>query len=68
MNPLKSFLVAVTSCFLACIPEENIQLLASRCKEMGGTITLIGKPGGGHHPHSLSDPKPVVQFIKANPN
>lgn len=43
--------------------EENTGLLASRYKELGGKIKLIGKPGVGHHPHGLDDPTPIVEFI-----
>lgn len=42
---------------------ENTVLLAEKFKESGGTIKLIGKEGIGHHPHSLKDPKPIVDFI-----
>ncbi|MDP0495276.1 MAG: GDSL-type esterase/lipase family protein [Verrucomicrobiota bacterium JB024] len=47
-------------------PDENILELAKRYKQMKGRIQLIGKPGGAHHPHSLSDPTPVVDFILRN--
>jgi hypothetical protein len=30
---------------------------------MGGNITLIAKPGVGHHPHGLDDSTPLVDFI-----
>ncbi len=43
--------------------EENTQLLADRYRKLGGTIEVIVKPGVKHHPHSLSDPKPIVDFI-----
>ena len=33
-------------------------------KEAGADILLIVKPGCDHHPHSLSDPAPVVDFIE----
>jgi len=46
-------------------PEENILLLQSRYAELGGEISVIAKPGVGHHPHSLLDPQPVLQFILA---
>jgi len=42
---------------------ENTAVLAKNFKKAGGTIKLIGKPGVGHHPHSLEDPKPIVDFI-----
>jgi pimeloyl-ACP methyl ester carboxylesterase len=46
-------------------PEENILLLQRRYTQLGGEITVIAKPGVGHHPHSLLDPRPVLQFILA---
>jgi pimeloyl-ACP methyl ester carboxylesterase/lysophospholipase L1-like esterase len=46
--------------------EENIDLLEKRLKELGGSIEVIRKPGGKHHPHSLPDPTPIVDFaVKA---
>ena len=44
-------------------PEENILLLESRYRALGGDITAIAKPGVGHHPHSLPDPTPLSKFI-----
>jgi len=44
-------------------PEENILLLQRRYRALGGDITVIAKPGVGHHPHSLSDPAPLSSFI-----
>lgn len=43
--------------------EENTRLLERRYLALGGDITVIAKPGVGHHPHSLRDPKPIVEFI-----
>jgi alpha-beta hydrolase superfamily lysophospholipase len=43
--------------------EENGKILYERYKEMGGTIELILKEGCDHHPHSLEDPTPIVNFI-----
>jgi pimeloyl-ACP methyl ester carboxylesterase len=43
--------------------DENTLVLAERYKALGGEITLIGKPGIGHHPHGLPDPTSVVDFI-----
>ena len=43
--------------------NENTGLLADRYRELGGSITLIAKPGIGHHPHGLDDPSPIVEFI-----
>ena len=42
---------------------ENTAVLERRYKKLGGTIRVIGKPGVGHHPHSLKDPAPLVAFI-----
>lgn len=45
--------------------SENIDLVEKRYKELGGKIEVIRKSGGKHHPHSLKDPKPIVDFITA---
>ncbi|MFZ4777279.1 MAG: alpha/beta hydrolase family protein [Terrimicrobiaceae bacterium] len=42
---------------------ENIGIVEIRYRELGGEIQLIVKPGVGHHPHSLTDPTPVVDFL-----
>ncbi|HSI14345.1 MAG TPA: alpha/beta hydrolase [Chthoniobacter sp.] len=33
---------------------------------LGGRISVMVKEGFGHHPHSLRDPKPIVDFILAS--
>ena len=43
--------------------SENTAILEARYKKLGGKIQVIHKPGIGHHPHSLKDPKPIVDFI-----
>jgi pimeloyl-ACP methyl ester carboxylesterase len=43
--------------------EENTALFEKRVRAAGGSITVIHKPGVGHHPHSLVDPTPIVEFI-----
>ncbi|MFH1008506.1 MAG: alpha/beta hydrolase [Candidatus Latescibacterota bacterium] len=43
--------------------KENTGVLAERYRQLGGNIALMGKPDCGHHPHGLSDPAPVVDFI-----
>ncbi len=43
--------------------EENTGVIAERYKQLGGDITLIRKPGVGHHPHGLEDSTPIVEFI-----
>lgn len=42
---------------------ENTAILEKRFRELGGTIQVILKPGVEHHPHSLKDPAPVVEFL-----
>jgi pimeloyl-ACP methyl ester carboxylesterase len=42
---------------------ENTDVLAQRYRALGGQIEVIQKPGVGHHPHSLENPAPVVDFI-----
>lgn len=46
--------------------DENTGVVATRYKEMGGEIQVIVKPGNAHHPHSLKDPTPIVNFILAH--
>ena len=43
--------------------DENTKIIADRYRKLGGRIWLIEKPGIGHHPHSLDDPTPIVEFI-----
>jgi sialidase-1 len=43
--------------------DENSFLLEKNFKAAGGNITVIVKEGIGHHPHSLKDPRPIVDFI-----
>ena len=45
---------------------ENTALFAAAYREAGGTIKVITKPGIGHHPHSLKDPAPIVEFVTAH--
>ena len=42
---------------------ENSAIIEERYKALGGSIEVISKPGVEHHPHSLKDPKPIVDFI-----
>ena len=42
---------------------ENTLLVQQRYEKLGGEIKVITKPGVGHHPHSLKDPTPIVEFI-----
>ena len=43
--------------------DENTGVIAERYRRLGGSITLIAKPGVGHHPHGLDDSTPIVEFI-----
>ena len=43
--------------------EENTRVVEERYRKLGGAITVIAKPGVGHHPHSLQDPAPIVDFV-----
>ena len=45
---------------------ENTKILAKNFRDAGGNIQLILKEGVGHHPHSLKDPKPIVDFVLEN--
>jgi pimeloyl-ACP methyl ester carboxylesterase len=45
---------------------ENTEILAKNFKNAGGKIELILKEGVGHHPHSLKNPEPIVDFILQN--
>ena len=42
---------------------ENAVLFEKKIKALNGQITVIHKPGFKHHPHSLPDPTPIVDFI-----
>lgn len=44
--------------------QENSAVLIERYKLLGGSIDSILKTGGGHHPHCLEDPRPIVAFIE----
>jgi lysophospholipase L1-like esterase len=43
---------------------ENAAPFAELYRKLGGTVSLIVKPGVGHHPHSLEDPEPILAFIR----
>ncbi len=43
--------------------DENTGVLAKRYRKLGGSIRLISKSGGGHHPHGLEDATPIINFI-----
>ncbi|HOP10535.1 MAG TPA: GDSL-type esterase/lipase family protein [Oscillospiraceae bacterium] len=43
--------------------DENGKLFDEKYRQAGGKILTIVKPGCAHHPHSLEDPAPVVDFL-----
>ena len=43
--------------------DENTRIVEKRYKELGGEIVVIAKPNCDHHPHSLKDPAPIVDFV-----
>lgn len=43
--------------------SENIDIVGKRYQALGGKIQVIRKPGCDHHPHSLPDPAPIVDFV-----
>ena len=47
----------------AVLMEENTLVLKQKYEALGGHIEVITKTGCGHHPHSLKDPQPIVDFI-----
>ncbi len=46
--------------------RENMALLRDRYQQLGAPVELIIKPGADHHPHSLDNPEPIVDFILRN--
>ena len=45
---------------------ENTGVLEKRYRELKAPIEVILKPGVDHHPHSLTDPTPIVEFLLKN--
>ncbi len=43
--------------------SENTGIVEERYRKLGGRIKVIIKPGCGHHPHSLDNVDPIVDFI-----
>lgn len=42
---------------------DNMKLIREAYARLGGPVQLIMKPGADHHPHSLEQPEPIVDFI-----
>ena len=50
---------------LVCVTATGFDNIDTEyCKENGIEITAIVKPDCKHHPHSLEDVTPIVEFIK----
>jgi pimeloyl-ACP methyl ester carboxylesterase len=47
----------------AAVYEKNGAIFKERFEAAGGDLTLFTKPDCAHHPHSLEDPTPIVQWI-----
>ncbi len=43
--------------------SENTEPFAQKINDAGGFVKVIHKPGIGHHPHSLPNPQPIIDFI-----
>ena len=43
--------------------DENTRVVEKRYQQLGGEIVVIAKPNCDHHPHSLKDPQPIVDFV-----
>lgn len=43
---------------------ENGEKFVKRFCDAGGNAEVIIKPGCGHHPHSLENPQPIVEFVE----
>ena len=48
------------------IYEENGKVLEDYYKENGGDLKTVRIEGRGHHPHSLADPTPIIEFVEAH--
>ena len=44
--------------------ESLILCAADKLRAAGETVETILKPDCDHHPHSLSDPSPIVRFAE----
>ena len=44
-------------------PAENAEIAVKEYRRLGRRVEVIRKPGMGHHPHSLPNPQPIVDFV-----
>lgn len=47
----------------AVVCDANTGEIERRYRGLGGSITVLRKPFGRHHPHSLRNPEPIVRFV-----
>ena len=45
--------------------EENGKVLEDYYKANGGDLKVICKSMTGHHPHGLTDPTPIIEFVES---
>ncbi|WP_282935850.1 GDSL-type esterase/lipase family protein [Paenibacillus sp. RC67] len=45
--------------------NENSAILEKKLNQLGCPLQVIIKPGVGHHPHSLEQPQPIVDFMNS---
>ena len=45
--------------------EENGKVLEDFYRENGGDIKRISRSMAGHHPHGLTDPTPIIEFVES---
>ncbi len=43
--------------------DENSAIFEARLRDYGHTMKVIHKAEVGHHPHSLNNPEPILEFI-----
>lgn len=43
--------------------KENSEIVYERYKALNAPVERIVKPGLDHHPHGLTDPKPIIEFF-----
>jgi pimeloyl-ACP methyl ester carboxylesterase len=43
--------------------EDNAKLLVDLWQQSGGRVEVFPKDGGGHHPHGLPDPAPLIRLL-----
>lgn len=60
------FLISVHGTADASVPYvDNARLLVDFWEKSGGCWKIFAKEGGGHHPHGLPDPGPLVELLSA---